>query len=137
MTYARKFLPELDYKESADAWLDDSTVRKSNTKGHCSEPQVCPAYLHLMKIPEECTEEVYDVGNKRDEANIIRNGMIAGGVGFDEGDKSTHSVVNPSQEHIFPNEHSLESQLVPFHCRKPWTDALYIPSLHRAQQLGM
>ena len=39
------------------------------------------------------------------------------------------TTAQPSQGHILPNEDSSEPQLVPYHHRKPWINALYIFTL--------
>ena len=60
------------------------------------------------------THAIYHVGNKREKPNILRHGLIAGGVGVRQGRLATYfSAVNPSQEHISPTEDSLEPQKVP------------------------
>ena len=136
----RRSMPELEYKKCATKLLDDLKwhEKQCSFRSLPSRPMAKSTCSHETEILNGWKREIYYVGNTSTGVKHIRNGFIAGGSSVQQGCQATYfSAAHRFSEHMFPNEDSLEPQIIPYHHKKPWNDALCTFSLSEAHQFGL
>ena len=119
-------LLNLDYMKTAAKSLDD----KKNCSTHRARDEVCHDEDDFSAPPSMRAKKRaahFPYAEHWTNTNITRNGLVACGV--DKDDRQHFAAANTLQENIFANENSLELQKVPYHHKKPQSDARYIISL--------